>query len=71
MGRKVGPFRGGGRSPSNTMSPGLKPTSIPSGILIHPAVCPEQTWAKKWEAHWQSPKISGMPQSPNDVNQVL
>jgi len=38
MGRKV-PFWGGGvGSPSNTMSPGPKPTSIPSGILIHPAV---------------------------------
>ena len=24
-------------SPSNTMSPGSKPTSVPSGILIHPA----------------------------------
>ena len=28
------PFRGGAGSPSNTMWPGPKPTSIPSGILI-------------------------------------
>ena len=28
------PFRGGAGSPSNTMSPGLRPTSLPSGILI-------------------------------------
>jgi len=29
------PWRGNGaRSPSNTMSPGLRPTSVPSGILI-------------------------------------
>jgi len=36
---------------SNTMSPGSRPTSVPSGILIHPAVRPQQTWAKiagKW-----------------------
>jgi len=23
-------------------------TFIPSGILIHPAVWPQQTWAEKW-----------------------
>jgi len=38
MGRKVvgccAPFRGGSWAPSNTMSPGLRPTSVPSGILI-------------------------------------
>ena len=45
-GRKLGggcaPFlwRGAG-SPSNTMSPGQMPTSVPSGILIHPAVWPQ------------------------------
>jgi len=39
---------GGAGSTSNTMSPGLKPTSIPSGILIHPAVWPQYTWAEKW-----------------------
>jgi len=27
--------------PPNTMSPGLRPTSVPSGILIHPAVWPQ------------------------------
>ena len=35
-------------SPSNTMSPGLRPTSVLSAILIHPAVWPQQTWAEKW-----------------------
>jgi len=39
------PYLGGPRSPSNTMSP----TSLPSDILIHPAVWPQQTWAKNWE----------------------
>jgi len=29
---------GGAGSPSNTMSPGPRPTSIPSDILIHPTV---------------------------------
>jgi len=32
---------GGAGSPSNAMSPGLWPTSVPSGILIHPAVWPQ------------------------------
>jgi len=48
-------FLGGAAgSPSKTMSPGPSSTSIPSGImiqsgiLIHPAVCPQQTWAKNW-----------------------
>ena len=31
-------FPGVAESPSNTKSPGLRPTSIPSGILMHPAV---------------------------------
>jgi len=29
------PFRRGAESPSNTMSPGPRPTSVPSGILSH------------------------------------
>ena len=49
MGRKEGgccaPFRGAG-SPSNTKSPGPRPTFIPSGILIHPAVWPQRTWTE-------------------------
>jgi len=44
MERKVGgccaPFRGGAGSPSNTISPGPRPTSVPSGILIHPTIWP-------------------------------
>ena len=35
--RGLCPFLGGAVSPSNTMSPGPSPTSVPSGILIHPA----------------------------------
>jgi len=40
FGRKLedcAPFGGAG-SPSNTMWPGPRPTSVPSGILVHPAV---------------------------------
>jgi len=37
---------GGAGSPSNTMSPGPRPTSIPSGIPMHAAVWPQQTWPK-------------------------
>jgi len=32
---------GGAGSPSNTMSPGLRPTGVPSGILIHLAAWPQ------------------------------
>jgi len=31
---------------SNTKSPELRPTSIPSGVLMHPAVCPQKKRAK-------------------------
>ena len=52
VGRKVGgccaPFRGGRWFPSNSMWPEPRPTSVPSGILIHPAVWPQQTWTKNW-----------------------
>ena len=41
LGRKLG----GAGSPSNTRLPGLQPTSIPTGILIHPAIWPQQIWA--------------------------
>jgi len=43
VGRKLGalPFFGGGAgSQSNTMWPGPRPTFLPSGILIHPAIWP-------------------------------
>jgi len=61
MGRKVGsccaPFFGGGAgSPSNTMCPGPRPTSVPSGILNYPAVWPQQTCAEKW---WAVPLFRG------------
>ena len=38
----------GAWSPSNTLWPGTRPTSVPSGILIHPAVWSQQTWAENW-----------------------
>jgi len=46
-GRTVGaavPFLGRGAGfQSNTMSPGPRPTFLPSGILIHPTVWPQYT----------------------------
>jgi len=42
------PFLGGTGSLSNTMWPGLRPTSIPSGILIYSAVWPQRAWAENW-----------------------
>ena len=34
----------------NTMLLGPRPTSLPCGILMHPAIWPEQTWAENWGA---------------------
>jgi len=42
------PLGGYAGSPSNTMWPGPRSTSIPDGILIHPSVWPQQTWAANW-----------------------
>ena len=42
------PSVGGARSPSNTMWSGPRSTSVPSGVFIHPAVWPQETWAKNW-----------------------
>jgi len=42
---------GGAGSASNTMwhgRPTTRPTFVPSGILIHPAVWPQRKWAKNW-----------------------
>ena len=52
MGQKVGgccaPFHMGKFGyPSYTIWPGLRPISVPSGILIHPAISPQETWAEK------------------------
>jgi len=50
-GRKLGTvlfLARGSWTQSNTMSPGPKPTSVPSGILIYPAVWPQRTWVKNW-----------------------
>jgi len=41
-------FGTGAGYPSNTMSLGPRPTSIPSGILILPAGWPQQIWAENW-----------------------
>ena len=38
----------GSVSPSNTKSPGSRRSSIPSDILIHAAIWPQQMWPKNW-----------------------
>jgi len=52
MGRKLGgsaSFMGrGARSPSTQCPLGPRPSSLPSGILIHPAIWPQQIWAENW-----------------------
>jgi len=71
------PFLGGAGSPSNTMSPGPRLSSIPIGILIHPAVWPQQTWAENWgivppfwggggagsasDTMWPGPRLTSVP----------
>jgi len=53
VGRKLGdcvPFWRG--STSNTMSLWSRHTSKPSGILIHPAVWPQYTWAENSGGEW-------------------
>jgi len=71
----VPPFLGkGAGSPSNTMSPGPRPTSAPSDILIHPAVRPQQTGRRLgvcpfgWggagspaDRKWPGPRPTSMP----------
>ena len=42
------PFWEGAGSPSNTMSPAPRPTSVTSGILNHPAIWPQQILAEHW-----------------------
>jgi len=42
-----------------TMLPGPRPTIVPSGILIHPAVWPQQTWTENWGAVASSTMHSG------------
>jgi len=70
------PFRGGAGSPSTTMWPRLRSTSVPCGVFINQAIWPQQTWAKNWGggapyqvASWsiqpfchnrQGPKIGGL-----------
>ena len=49
FGEALRPLLGGKTgSPSNTKSPGPRPTSIPSDILIHAAIWPQQIWAENW-----------------------
>ena len=54
--RAVGRKEGAAVPTSNTISPGPRRTSVPSGILIRPAVSPQY---EKMEAYFQSPKIYG------------
>jgi len=63
MGRGGGyaPFLGSGAgSSSHTKSPGLRPTSTPSGILIRSAVWPQQTLAETW-GRGSAPFFEGEP----------
>jgi len=66
MGRKLGasvPIMGGGAGfPSNTVSRGPRPASLPSGMLIYPASWSHQIWAKNWGL---CPYGGGEPESPS------
>jgi len=67
MGRKLGTVsllgRGAG-SPCNTMRPGPRSTLVPSCILIHPVVWPQQTWA---EILWAVPLRGGVGSASNTI----
>jgi len=81
MGRKLGapPLFGEGRlCPHLPKVPGLRPTSIPSGILMHPSVCHNKSGSKIWglrplfgegELGPHLPKVPGLrPTSiPSDI----
>ena len=67
---RQGPKRGGGaaeplsravRTPSNTMWPGRRSTSVPSGVVIHPAVWPQRTLAENWAAVPLQGRGAGFP----------
>ena len=42
------PFPWESWAPSNTVWPGPRSTFVPSGIWVHPAVWPQQTWTENW-----------------------
>jgi len=69
-GPKIGgcaPLGGGAGSPSNTVWPRSRPTSVPSDILIRPAVWPH-TWAEKWAwAAVPPPLFGGGAGSPSNT----
>jgi len=48
-------------APSNAMLPVPWSTSVSSGVLNHPAVWPQQTWAEKWGLLCSSPWRSWSP----------
>jgi len=48
LGWDLPPYQVGAGSPSNTMSLGSRPTFLPSAILIHRAIGPQQIWAENW-----------------------
>jgi len=59
IGRKLGVkfFLVGERGCHLTMLPGPRSTSLPSGILIHPAICPHHISAESWG--WLCPLFWG------------
>jgi len=62
-------FVQGSWTPSSTTWPGPKPTSMPSAILMHPAVWPQRTWAENWGGG--SVPFLGMGQLGSDLTQSL
>jgi len=69
------PFSGGAGSQSNTIWPGPRSTSVPSGIFIHPSIWPQLTSAENCGAvslfgragfpsntMWPGPRHAGRPQ---------
>jgi len=65
-GAAVSLWAGGAWSPSNTLCPGPRPTSLPSGIFIHAAVWSQQTWTKNWGRELSS-FVGGGAGSPSNT----
>jgi len=66
LGRRLRPLSGRvAGSPPSKMWPGLRPTSLPNAVLIHPAVWPQRTWegeaGSPSKTMWPGPRPTYVP----------
>jgi len=58
IGEELRPFWGGELGPHLTQSLGARPTSIPSGIVILPAIWPQEIWAENCGGGKLGPRLT-------------